>query len=42
MATAEQFIESINKGYTFKGEHVKIGVGMHNGEVMSGADVFTF
>ena len=40
MATAEQFIESINKGYTFKGEHVKIGVGMHNGEVMSGADVF--
>ena len=40
MSTTEQFLETLNKGYTFKGEKVKLGVGMLNGEVVSGADVF--
>ena len=40
MATQEQFIEAVKNGYTFKGEHVKIGVGMLDGEVVHGADVF--
>ena len=39
MASTEQFIEAVKNGYTFKGEHVKIGVGMFNGEVVAGADV---
>jgi DNA helicase HerA-like ATPase len=39
MASSEQFIEAIKNGYNFKGEHVKIGVGMLNGEVVAGADV---
>jgi DNA helicase HerA-like ATPase len=39
MATQEQFIEAVNNGYTFKGEHVKIGVGMLEGQVVAGADV---
>ncbi len=40
MATQEQFIEAVKNGYTFKGEHVKIGVGMLDGEVVAGADIF--
>lgn len=40
MASQEQFIEAVKNGYTFKGEHVKIGVGMLDGEVVTGADVF--
>ena len=40
MSNTEQFIEAINKGYTFKGEKVKIGVGMFEGNVVSNAEVF--
>jgi len=40
MSTTEQFIESINQGYTFKGEHVKIGVGMLDGKAVSEANVY--
>lgn len=40
MPTPEQFLQAVNTGYSFKGEHVKIGAGMLNGEVVIGADVF--
>lgn len=39
MSDTTQFLETINKGYSFKGEKVKIGVGMINGEVVPGADI---
>lgn len=39
MATKEQFIEAVQNGYSFKGEHVKIGVGVLDGGVIAGADV---
>ncbi len=39
MAGAEQFIEAVKNGYSFKGEHVKIGVGVLDGQVVVGADV---
>ena len=34
------FIEAVKTGYSFKGEFVKIGSGMLNGEVIAGADIF--
>jgi len=34
------FLETIQQGYKFSTENVKIGVGMLNGEVVPGADVF--
>ncbi|MBS4044067.1 MAG: DUF853 family protein [Chitinophagaceae bacterium] len=40
MSNTEQFIAAVNSGYTFKGEKVKMGVGMLNGEVVSGADIY--
>ncbi len=40
MSNIDQFKEAINKGYTFKGEKVKIGVGMLDGVVVNDADVF--
>ncbi len=40
MADKQQFIEAIKSGYTFKGENVKVGSAMLDGEVVSGADVF--
>jgi uncharacterized protein len=40
MATQEQLVEAIKNGYTFKGEHVKIGVGMLDAAVVPGADVY--
>jgi uncharacterized protein len=40
MATQEQFLQTVNAGYTFKGEKVKIGVGMLDGQVVPGADVY--
>lgn len=40
MAEQDKFIEAIKAGYTFKGESVKIGTAILNGEVMEGADVF--
>jgi len=33
------FLAAIQAGYTFKGEHVKLGVAKLNGEVVTGADV---
>jgi DNA helicase HerA-like ATPase len=40
MAVNEKFVEAIKAGYTFKGENVKIGSAVLDGEVVSGADVF--
>lgn len=40
MAAAEKFLEAVKTGYSFKGEYVKIGTAMLNGEVVPGADVF--
>jgi uncharacterized protein len=39
MAEANQFLQDVKTGYTFKGESFKIGCAMLNGEVVSGADV---
>lgn len=39
MADKQAFLQSVTTGYTFKGEHVKIGVGMIDGEVVEGATV---
>lgn len=40
MANKDAFLESIKSGYTFKGEHFKLGCAMLDGEVVTGADVF--
>jgi uncharacterized protein len=40
MLSTEQFISTVNAGYTFKGEHVKIGVGMLNGEVQTNTHIY--
>ena len=40
MALQEKLLETVQSGYTFKGEKAKIGVAMLDGEVVSGADVF--
>lgn len=40
MATKEQFLQSVKDGYTFKGESVKVGRAVYNGEVVDGADVY--
>lgn len=40
MAEQQNFAETVKAGYTFKGESVKIGTGMLDGEVVQGADVF--
>ncbi len=40
MADQQKFIEDIKVGYTFKGEHVKIGAAVLDGQVVPGADVF--
>ncbi|MBS1655554.1 MAG: DUF853 family protein [Bacteroidetes bacterium] len=39
MADNSKFLDAIKAGYSFKGEAVKIGTGILNGEVVSGADV---
>ena len=39
MADTTNFLETVNKGYTFKGESFKIGCAMMDGAVVSGADV---
>jgi DNA helicase HerA-like ATPase len=39
MADKQAFSDLVKTGYTFKGEQVKIGVAMLNGEVVSGADI---
>lgn len=40
MANKEAFLESIKNGYTFKGEHFKLGCAILDGEVQTGADIF--
>ena len=40
MATTEQFLSTIQSGYTFKGSAVKMGVGMLDGKAVKGADVY--
>jgi DNA helicase HerA-like ATPase len=40
MADNSKLLETVQTGYTFKGEHVKIGRAMLNGEVVPDADVF--
>ncbi len=37
MATTENFLQEINNGYNFKGDHVNIGCGMLDGKVVPGA-----
>ena len=39
MADPVKFLETVNAGYTFKGESFKIGCAMLDGNVVSGADV---
>ena len=40
MSNQQAFIDAMKAGYTFKGESIKIGRAMHNGEVVSGAEIF--
>lgn len=40
MPFQNNFIEEVKAGYTFKGESMKIGTAMLNGEVVPGADVY--
>ena len=39
MPTKEEFIQSINAGYTFKGDAVQIGAAVYNGEVVPEAKI---
>lgn len=39
MADSSKFLETIKAGYTFKGESFKLGCGVLDGNVVSGADV---
>lgn len=39
MPTPENFLQAINDGYNFKSEHVNIGCGMLDGNVVPGAEV---
>ena len=39
MADTSKFLEAVQAGYAFKGDSVKLGVAMLNGQVVSGADV---
>src|SRR5215217_1757461 len=40
MANKEQFVEAVGNGYRFKGETIKIGRGMLEGQVIEGADIY--
>ncbi len=40
MANNQQFLSAILDGYNFKGEKVKMGAAMLNGEVVEGAEIF--
>lgn len=40
MASKEEFIQAIKSGYSFKGETIKIGAGMLDGEVIPEAEIF--
>jgi len=39
MADNAKFLEAVKAGYSFKGESAKIGVGMLEGQVVTGADI---
>lgn len=39
MTDKQAFLQSVTTGYAFKGEHVKIGMGMLDGEVVEGASI---
>ena len=40
MSNQEKFVEAVNNGYAFKGETIKIGRAVLEGEVLEGADIF--
>ena len=40
MSNKDQFIEAVKSGYTFKGESLKIGRAMLDGEVVDDLDIF--
>lgn len=40
MPSQDAFLATVKAGYSFKGEHVKIGCAMFEGQVIPGADVF--
>ena len=40
MDNKQAFLDAIKSGYTFKGETIKIGAGMLNGEVIPEAEIF--
>ena len=40
MANKEAFIQAVEDGYTFKGESVKIGCGVLDGEVIADAGIY--
>src|SRR5215216_5355671 len=40
MASKEQFVEAVGNGYRFKGETIKIGRAMLEGQVIEGADIY--
>src|SRR5215211_3692904 len=40
MANKEKFKEAVQSGYSFKGETIKIGRAMLNGEIVDGADIY--
>jgi len=40
MSSQEQLLETVKAGYTFKGENVKLGRAMLDGNVVDNADIF--
>jgi DNA helicase HerA-like ATPase len=40
MPSQEELLETVKAGYTFKGENIKIGSAMFNGNVVDNADIF--
>src|SRR5688572_7817479 len=40
MSNKEKFTAAVNSGYAFKGDTIKIGRGVFDGEVIEGADIF--
>ncbi|MBS1759601.1 MAG: DUF853 family protein [Bacteroidetes bacterium] len=40
MADTQKFLETVQTGYTFKGDSFKVGCAMLDGQVVQGADVF--
>ena len=40
MSNKEKFTAAVNSGYTFKGDTIKIGRAVFDGEVIEGADIF--